>query len=104
MEERPGGKFVFAENNQVRIRNFSDLVIQSVQGERFVIERFAGWVECVSGSGDPRELHVLLGSKETERLAKGYWTKNRKWQRDGKIVASSLLIGWLLRGLFVVFF
>jgi hypothetical protein len=103
MEERPSGKLVFVENNQCVVRNFSDMIIHSASGERFELKCFAGLVQLTTGTGDIRALHVLLGSKETERLAKGYLKRNQVWQPNWKIATGSLLVGWLLRGLLVVF-
>src|SRR5262245_12902563 len=102
MEERTGGKLLFTENGQLVPRNFSDLVVHLSTGEHFTLEGFTGWVEIRTGSDNkPRPLHLLLSPEDTERLARGYVRGHLK-QHDRKLIAWSMAMGWVLRGLLIV--
>lgn len=102
-EERATAKLLFVENNHTMVRNFTTLIIHSNTGERFELKCFTGWVELVTGSGENRDLHVLLSPKDTERLARGYLKASRQWKRDAKVFGSVFVVAWLLRGLLIVF-
>lgn len=101
-EERATGKLLFIENGHTVVRNFTNMVIHSNTGERFELKCFMGWVGLETGSGEHRDLHVLMSPKDTERLARGYLKASRKWKREAKVFASAFVVAWLLRGLLIV--
>lgn len=90
-----GGKFYFVENNIPLVRNFTYVVLHSPDGYRTPVQ--ADWVELVTGSGEDRALDVGLSSTEVAKLARAHLRKKRNWHHDVKLIAVSIIVGWIIR-------